>query len=194
MITIRSTKHSAVCADDESELAVLFDEILLNQSDDSKYNCKERSSSSSSTKTTTRSKKRQNKINETTVNLWSLLTQCAQATARYDQTTETTLLSQIRQHSSPNGSAIERLTHYFANQRSRGPVMRRSATSEVYTPHVGAKIPSSEMLRAHHVCLVACPFVRMSIFYPNLSILKLSQLQNAKTIHVIDFGILCGFQ
>ncbi|KAI9195151.1 hypothetical protein LWI28_012229 [Acer negundo] len=47
--------------------------------------------------------------------LWSLLTQCSQAVASYDQRTAPELLKQIRQYSSPFGDGTERLAHYFAN-------------------------------------------------------------------------------
>ncbi|KAL6223283.1 hypothetical protein ACLB2K_006670 [Fragaria x ananassa] len=62
--------------------------------------------------------KRQNK-KEKVVDLCTMLTQCAQAVASYDQRNAVELLQQIRQHSSPYGDATQRLAHYFADGLER---------------------------------------------------------------------------
>ena len=62
--------------------------------------------------------KRQNK-KEKVVDLCTMLTQCAQAVASYDQRNAVELLKQIRQHSSPYGDATHRLGHYFADSLER---------------------------------------------------------------------------
>ncbi|KAK8361781.1 hypothetical protein V6Z12_A03G060000 [Gossypium hirsutum] len=59
--------------------------------------------------------RRKNGKKSEVVDLWSLLTQCAQAVTINDQRTANELLKQISQNSSTTGDGTQRLAHYFAD-------------------------------------------------------------------------------
>lgn len=197
----RENKHSAVYADDYSDLQEMFDKVLLNHGDEDESNALrgfahvegnwklQHSEQAKGSGKKTRSKKLQDNKKEEMVDLWTLLIQCAQAAASFDQKTATKLLKQIREHSSVEGDATQRVAHYFADgleARLEG-IMTPS-----YSPHVSNYVSASEILKAYHLFVTACPFKRMSNFFANRTILKLAQ--KATRIHIIDFGILYGFQ
>lgn len=56
------------------------------------------------------------------------------------------------------------------------------------------KYPSSaaDVLKAYHLFLAACPFKKITNFVSNKSIMKIAK--KATRLHIIDFGILYGFQ
>ncbi|KAL6967555.1 hypothetical protein U1Q18_033363 [Sarracenia purpurea var. burkii] len=124
------------------------------------------------------------------VDLSSLLTQCAHAVANTDIQTANELLSKIRQHSSPYGDGIERLAHFFANAL-RVRLAAGSGTS-FYTAFASNMISAADVLKGYHVFVKACPFILLSFLFANRAIRKLSI--PATRIHIIDFGILYGFQ
>ncbi|XP_058755644.1 scarecrow-like protein 30 [Vicia villosa] len=187
---LRSNKVSAVYYDD-SDLSEMFDEVLLcNDGKSPSIFCAnpEQSHSHGSNRKTSRSKKGSNKGKNlsTTVDLWTLLTQCAQAVGSYDQRNANDILKQIRQNSSPRGDGLQRLAHYFAD----GLEARLSAGTPMYKRLDSAS--SADMLRAYKVYITASPFQRMSNFLANRTILGLAE--NKSSIHIIDFGIFYGFQ
>lgn len=196
----RSNKYSAVYRDDCHELEEMFDKVLLYHGDNDETNVlrgysygggngklQHKKQGKGSGKTT--GSKKQNSKEEDVVDLWTLLTQCAQAAASYDQRTATKLLNQIREHSSANGDATQRVAHYFAN----GLEARLAGIGiPSFSPHVSITTSASDILKAYQLYVTACPFKRMSNFFANRTILKLSR--KATTIHIIDFGILYGFQ
>ncbi|XP_004507177.1 scarecrow-like protein 14 [Cicer arietinum] len=195
---LRSSKISAVYYDD-TELSEMFDEVLLCRDGKSpSFLCANSESSNSqisssggskSNGKTSRSKKGSNKGTAnltTTVDLWTLLTQCAQAVGGYDQSNANEILKQIRQHSSPHGDGLQRLAHYFAN----GLEARLFAGTPMYKLLSSAS--SADMLKAYKVYITASPFQRMSNFLANRTILKLAQ--NKSSLHIIDFGVFYGFQ
>ncbi|PON75570.1 GRAS transcription factor [Parasponia andersonii] len=195
----RSNKHSAVFPD-FSEPSDIFDEVLLpkptkksefcsldeNNEDKPGQQWRKEPKGSSSNGKRTRQKKRNS--SREVVDLTTLLTQCAQAVANYDQRTSTQLLKQIREHSSRHGDENQRLAHYFAN----GLEVRLSAGTPSYNPLGSNGASAADILKAYQVYLTACPFKRMSNFYANRTILKLSE--KATRLHIIDFGVLYGFQ
>ncbi|KAH7550017.1 hypothetical protein ACOSQ2_025165 [Xanthoceras sorbifolium] len=123
------------------------------------------------------------------VDLWSLLTQCAQAVASDDQRNATEVLKQIRQNSSPFGDGTERLAHYFAN----GLEARLAGTrTPFYSPAFVNRSSVSDMLKAYLVSASAVPFRRVSNFTTNRVIGKLAE--KSTRVHIIDFGISYGFQ
>ncbi|CAA2993277.1 scarecrow-like protein 14 [Olea europaea var. sylvestris] len=123
------------------------------------------------------------------IDLRSLLTRCAQAMADYNTATVNELLKQIWQYSSPYGNATERLAHCFANAIEA----RAAGTgSTLYTALTSRRIPAAELLKAYQTFVAACPFKRMSNIFANKSIGRLTR--EATRIHIIDFGILYGFQ
>ncbi|KAK8581562.1 hypothetical protein V6N13_144580 [Hibiscus sabdariffa] len=123
------------------------------------------------------------------VDLWSLLSQCAQAVAVYDQRTATELLGKIRHYSSPYGDGTERLAHYFA----KGLEIRLSGTGAPLFTHMSINATlAADVLKARILYVSVCPFRRISNLFSTRNIAKLAQ--KATTVHVIDFGISYGFQ
>jgi len=192
---LRSNKVSAVYYDD-TELSEMFDDVLLCKDgkspsifcDNSESSQSQISGSGRSNGKTSRSKKGSGKGKKlsTTVDLWTLLTQCAQAVGSYDQRNANDILKQIRLHSSPSGDGLQRLAHYFAD----GLEARLSAGTPMYKLLQSSS--AADMLRAYKVYITASPFQRMSNFLANRTILKL--VENKSSLHIIDFGIFYGFQ
>jgi hypothetical protein len=197
----RSNKQSAVYVD-ESELSEMFDRVLLcavkkeepsvctlnegSQSGENK-NLQNGQSNILSSVAKTHVKKQSNK--NSAVDLRTLLVMCAQAVSSDDRRTVVELLKQIRQHSSPFGDGSQRLAHCFAN----GLEARLSGTgTQIYTALSTKRTSAAEMLKAYQVCTSACPFQKLAIIFSNHMILKAAE--KAASLHVIDFGILYGFQ
>ncbi|KAH6766146.1 hypothetical protein C2S52_017129 [Perilla frutescens var. hirtella] len=123
------------------------------------------------------------------VDLRSLLTRCAEAVSTFNIAAADNLLKQIRDHSSPYGDANERLAHCFANALEA----RMTATgSSLYTALTTRRIAAADLLRSYQSYVTACPFKRMSNIFANKSIGKFTR--EATKVHIIDFGILYGFQ
>ncbi|CAL0304153.1 unnamed protein product [Lupinus luteus] len=191
----RSSKVSAKYVDD-SEPPDMFDEVLLCQDGKSpaifcasgEPSQKNAADSRASNGKATRTKKGGNKgiSTGTTIDLWTLLTQCAQAVTNYDQRNANEILNQIRQHSSAFGDGLQRLAHYFAI----GLETRLAAGTPNYSQlHLAS---AADMLKAYKLYITASPFQRMTNFLANRTILKLAE--NQSSLHVIDFGICYGFQ
>lgn len=179
----RRLKYSAVYTDDDPEPIEEFDRVLLidDDSDD------DLSFLHDSAQNLQNQRSVQNQMTEV-VDLWSLLTDCAQAVASYDKINANQLLRKIRQHSAPSGDSTQRLAHYFAN----GLEARLNDTKTPYLSHVNHELSSTDILKAYQLYITACPFFRMSFCFANSMIRKLAQ--NTTRIHIIDFGILYGFQ
>ncbi|KAG6521538.1 hypothetical protein ZIOFF_018661 [Zingiber officinale] len=123
------------------------------------------------------------------VDLRTLLILCAQAVAADDQRTADELLKQIRQHSSPDGDATQRLAYCFAD----GLEARLAGMgSQIYHALVAKRTTATDVLKAYHLYLAACPFKRISYFVANQTILNVAH--KASKVHIIDFGIYFGFQ
>lgn len=200
----RSNKQSAVYAD-ESELAEMFDKVLVCTGEEcGPPTCILNDSlQSGSSKTLpqngqtngstpggggkNRAKRQGNK--KEVVDLRTLLVLCAQAVSADDRRTAYELLKQIRQHSSPFGDGSQRLAHCFAN----GLEARLAGTgTQIYTALSSEKASAADMLKAYQAYLSACPFKKIAIIFANHSILAASK--KATTLHIIDFGVLYGFQ
>ncbi|GMN24128.1 hypothetical protein TIFTF001_000433 [Ficus carica] len=193
----RKNKHSVIYPDD-SEPSDIFDEVLLcynptqveADSDCSPpKNDNNQNAKPPRRNQRTRQRKKRNDRNKEVVDLSTLLTQCAQAVASYDQTTTAQILAQIRQHSSPYGDDTQRLAHYFAD----GLEARFSGGTPPYGPLGSNGASAADVLKAYQVYLKACPFAYMSNFYANRTIGKLAN-HATTTIHIIDFGVLYGYQ
>ncbi|PQQ11730.1 scarecrow-like protein 11 [Prunus yedoensis var. nudiflora] len=193
----RSNKQPVAFADD-SEPQEMFDEVLLCHGNHEFESCSPDESlitegsgklqrSKQKGSKTARSKKQNN--NWELVDLSTLLTQCAQAVASYDQRTASELLKQIRQHSSPYGDANQRLAHYFADGLE---ARLAGARTPSYSFLVSMQTSAAEILKAYEVFVTSSPFKMVSHFLANRTILKLAE--NATRLHVIDFGISYGFQ
>ncbi|PON77388.1 GRAS transcription factor [Trema orientale] len=123
------------------------------------------------------------------VDLRTLLIQCAQAVAADDHRSANELLKQVRQHSSPFGDGTQRLASCFAD----GLEARLAGTgSQIYKGLVSKRTSAADVLKAYRLYLAACPFRKMSNFASNKTIMNVTT--KATRVHVIDFGILYGFQ
>ncbi|PKI39367.1 hypothetical protein CRG98_040233 [Punica granatum] len=119
----------------------------------------------------------------------ALLIQCAQAVASNDIRSTNSLLGKIRKYASPFGDGTQRLAHFFAD----GLEARLAGTgSDICRGLIRKRRVASETLKAYQLYLAASPFQRISNIVSNKTILKIAA--DAKTLHVIDFGILYGFQ
>lgn len=128
-------------------------------------------------------------VKKEVVDLRSLLIHCAQAVAADDRRCAGQLLKQIRQHSTPFGDGNQRLAHCFAN----GLEARLAGTgSQVYKGIVSKPRSAAAVLKAHQLFLACCPFRKLSYFITNKTIHDL--VGNSQRVHLIDFGILYGFQ
>ncbi|KAE8688892.1 Scarecrow-like protein 30 [Hibiscus syriacus] len=190
----RSSKQSAISLDD-SEQSEMFDEVLLckGENEDSPR-CSLRASSLQNgqlkgpSKGGTTRRKKNGKKSEV-VDLWSLLTQCAQAVAINDQRTANEMLKQISQNSSQTGDGTQRLAHYFA-EALKTRLAGMGAPS--YSPLISNRTSAADILKAYGVYVLACPFKKMVNFYANKKIMEVAE--TATTLHIVDFGIGYGFQ
>ncbi|XP_052116987.1 scarecrow-like protein 9 [Arachis duranensis] len=123
------------------------------------------------------------------VDLRTLLVLCAQAVAADDSKSAHEFLKQIKQHSSPFGDGSQRLAHMFAD----GLEARLAGTgSQIYKGLICKRTSAADVLKAYHLYLAACPFRKISNFMSNITIRTSSA--DSMRVHVIDFGILYGFQ
>ncbi|KAK4763777.1 hypothetical protein SAY87_013215 [Trapa incisa] len=200
----RNNKHSAVSIEEPEQLE-MFDKVLLCmcQGEKDEQTCHAKDSpeidpnrkvaeqwpaKGSHGKSGTRKKKNSAAAGEV-VDLWTLLTQCAQAVAINDQRNSMELIKQIRLHSSPCGDGNQRLAYYVV----KGLEARLAGTeSPSYSCIARQASSAADILKAYQFYVEACPFKRMSNFFANRTIMR--KAQKAATIHIIHFGILYGFQ
>ncbi|KAG1365791.1 Scarecrow-like protein 9 [Cocos nucifera] len=198
----RSNKQSAVFPEQTVRTA-MFDMVLLHNEQCTKGPCelravmeKEKEASKSSSQSNHQSRgsgggkgrgKRQPK--REVVDLRTILVHCAQAVATDDRRNAGELLKQIRQHSSPHGDAAQRLAHYFAD----GLQARIAGTgSRIYNSLVAKRTSATDILKAYHLYMAACPFKKISHFFSNQTILD--AVEKATRVHIVDYGIYYGFQ
>lgn len=196
----RSNKQLATFTHDESEPLEMYDNVLLclNNSYVEHHNATSVTSCSppNEVKKATKvgrprggRKHGSSIVKKEIVDLRALLIQCAQAMASYDSRTANELLMRIREHSSPHGDGMERLAHYLANALEA----RLSGTgTALYTAFASSRISAANILKAYKAFITACPFRLLSNMFANKYIRKL--IAGAPKIHIIDFGILYGFQ
>ncbi|XP_020214944.1 scarecrow-like protein 31 isoform X2 [Cajanus cajan] len=186
----RSNKQSALSFVDESDLSDAFDRVLLNV----ETVCTEHTSGAVKIEEPDggkgRSKKQGRK--KETVDLRNLLMMCAQSVYANDNRTANEYLKQIRQHSSPFGDASQRLAHYFANGLEARLVGDGTGAQGMHSFFNSNRITAAEFLKAYQVFLSASPFKKFTYFFANKMIMKAAA--KAEIVHVIDFGILHGFQ
>ncbi|KAK7402196.1 hypothetical protein VNO78_14258 [Psophocarpus tetragonolobus] len=198
----RSNKQSAVCVEveEETEISEIYDKVLLSVENvplcagknglvavgDDSTKLSEQPNSSDGGKV--RSKRQGSK--KETVDLRTLSILCAQAVSASDNRTANELLKQIRQHSSTIGDASQRLAHYVANALEARLVGAGTATQIFYMSY--KNFTTTDFLNAYQVFISACPFKKFAHFFANKMIMKTAE--KAETLHIIDFGILYGFQ
>nr|AEK86265.1 SCARECROW-like protein [Pinus taeda] len=124
------------------------------------------------------------------VHLRSLLLICAQAVAADDTRGANETLKQIRQHASAYGDGSQRLANYFAD----GMAARLSGSGgRLFTMiSSGALSSAAEILKAYQLLLVATPFKKISHFMTYQTVLNVAEGETR--LHIVDFGILYGFQ
>ncbi|CAJ2660894.1 unnamed protein product [Trifolium pratense] len=183
----RGSKISAIFSD-ELEPPEILDEVLLYQSGRTKNQQQLQNLDSGRKSKATRSQPRKvSNNNATAVDLWTMLTQCAQAVASYDQRNTNELLKHIRQHSSAYGDGLQRLAHYFAN----GLEIRLAAETPSYKPLDVAT--AGDMLKAYKLFVTSSPLQRMTNMLLTNTIIDIVKNESS-SVHIIDFGICYGFQ
>ena len=197
----RSSKQAAVYSEPTLR-SDMIDMFLLHSAGDGKKHYMARrealqnknnkivlSNGKSKTSNTAKGRAKKQNGKKEVVDLRTLLILCAQAVAADDFKSAQELLKQIRQHSSPFGDGNQRLAHIFAD----GLEARLAGTgSQIYKGLVGKRTSAADVLKAYHLYLAACPFRKISSFISNVKIRTSSA--NSMRVHVIDFGILYGFQ
>ncbi|KAG0462275.1 hypothetical protein HPP92_020751 [Vanilla planifolia] len=189
-----TSKQSAMYTEDALR-SDLFDKVLLcqsakncslNMSNDTREQALHVQVQGSGNGRKARGKSQQKKDE---VDLRTLLVCCAQAVASDDRRHAYELLKQIRKYSSPFGDGSQRLAHCFAD----GLEARLAGNgSQIYHSLVSKRTTATDILKAYQLYLSACPFMTVSQFFSNQTILNVSE--NASIVHVIDFGICFGFQ
>ncbi|CAH8356529.1 unnamed protein product [Eruca vesicaria subsp. sativa] len=123
-----------------------------------------------------------------TVDMRSLLMECAQAVASFDHKRAAEKLEEIRAHSSSHGDATQRLGYHFAE------ALEARITGTMKTP-LSATFSGTSMfdiLTAYKEFVQACPTMIMCYYTANRTIIELAS--KATILHIIDFGIFYGFQ
>ncbi|XP_020214198.1 scarecrow-like protein 14 [Cajanus cajan] len=181
----RSNKQSALSLVDESDLSDAFDRTVLLSVETL---CSEQSCFQNGGKARPKKQER----NKETVDMRNLLFMCSQSVYANDNITANKLLKQIRQHSSPIGDASQRMAHYFANGLEARMVGDGNTAQGMFSILNSKKNTAAEFLKAHQVFLSATPFKKFTYLFANTMIMKAAA--KAETVHIIDFGILYGFQ
>ncbi|XP_020214549.1 scarecrow-like protein 34 [Cajanus cajan] len=127
-----------------------------------------------------------------TVDLRNLLLMSAQSVYANDFRTANEYLKKVRQYSSPTGDASQRLAHYFANGLEARLIGGGTTALGLFSLLSSKKVTAAEFLKAYQIFLSASPFTKFTYFFANKMIMEAAA--KAETIHIIDFGILHGFQ
>ncbi|GER43529.1 GRAS family transcription factor [Striga asiatica] len=180
----RTTKNPPVFT--ESDIPIEeFDKLLLFTLDD-------RDSKDVQNPTSAVSKARlwkSHKVKREAIDWSTLLTKCAQMVATGDSRAAAALLTEIRRHSSPNGDWAERLAHYFAD----GLEARLAGTGgQVYKSLGCDRISPPACLETYYMSIASFPCRKVTNFVSNK--LLAARSAGSARVHVIDFGIVHGFQ
>ncbi|KAF8116312.1 hypothetical protein N665_0020s0161 [Sinapis alba] len=187
----RSSKQSAVTVED-GKLTEFFDKVLLLDGESDPQVIEDGESVSSKPQVTKKEGGRTKKKSQA-VDFRTLLTLCAQSISAGDKITADDLLRQIRKQCTPLGDASQRLAYFFANAlQARLDGSSGTMIQSYYDSIASKKRTASQILKAYHVFLSASPFMTLIYFYSNKMILDAAK--DASVLHVIDFGILYGFQ
>ncbi|CAH9144137.1 unnamed protein product [Cuscuta epithymum] len=185
----RSSKQSAVYGEDEVlELVELFDKIFLFSNNMDPPSVVEKSTQQKGRGRGKGYSKKQGGACEN-VDIESLLTSCAQSIAEADHRIAEEKLKKIRQYSLPTGDANQRLSHAFANALQA----RMDGTgAQQYAALASNKITASGMIKTYDTYISSFPITRTSFVFANTMIYEVAL--ESKSLHIIDFGILYGFQ
>uniref|UniRef100_A0A2P2QLU2 Uncharacterized protein n=1 Tax=Rhizophora mucronata TaxID=61149 RepID=A0A2P2QLU2_RHIMU len=64
--------------------------------------------------------------------------------------------------------------------------------TQIYKALISQPTSAADVLKAYHLFLSACPFRKLSNSFSNKTVMNLCE--DATTVHIVDFGILYGFQ
>ncbi|KAJ0244858.1 Scarecrow-like protein 31 [Hirschfeldia incana] len=189
----RSSKQSALTVVEDSKLTDLFDKVLLLDSQCDPHVMEDGESVSSKPQVPKKEGGRTRKKSQA-VDFRTLLTLCAQSISSGDKITADDLLRQIRRQCTPLGDPSQRLAYFFANAlQARLEGSASGATIQSYYDSIATKKrTAAQILKSYHVFLSSSPFMTLIYFYSNKMILDAAR--DASVLHVIDFGILYGFQ
>ncbi|KAK3442113.1 hypothetical protein EUGRSUZ_B02348 [Eucalyptus grandis] len=197
----RANKQTALYTE-ESEFSDLFDKVLLcNENGEAMCSGDKSVETGLSKDIRPQRKKRgsnrgrgrgKKQGSEYTVDLSTLLILCAQAISTSDFRTANELLKQIRENSSPSGDGSQRLAHYFANGLEARLLGNEPRTQHFISSLVARRTSAADLLKAYHLNISTCPFLKLSICFANYMILRIAE--KATTLHIIDFGFAFGFQ
>ncbi|CAN8295129.1 unnamed protein product [Cochlearia groenlandica] len=189
----RSSKQSAVNVED-GKLTEMFDKVLLLDKESDLQIIEDGGNGSSKAQGKVKREGGRSKKKAQAVDFRTLLTLCAQSVSSGDKITSDDLLKKIRKQCSPLGDASQRVAHFFANalefrlQGSSGSVTIQS----YYDSIASKKRTAAQILKSYSVYLSSSPFLTLIYFYSNKMILDASK--DCSVLHIIDFGILYGFQ
>ncbi|XP_010535473.1 PREDICTED: scarecrow-like protein 30 [Tarenaya hassleriana] len=190
----RTKKQPAISF--EMEMAEKFEDVLLlctgrHHDQESSPHSPENQSHKNRAGRAKGSSNRSRRLNPEPVDLRNLLMQCAQAVASFDNRTATEKLKEIRSHSERHGNGMQRLAFYFA-EGLEARFAGSPETPPVFYPHPCVRTSMVDTLNAYKVMVQACPINKMSYHVANKTIFQLAS--KATRLHIIDFGILYGFQ
>ncbi|KAG2260654.1 hypothetical protein Bca4012_008657 [Brassica carinata] len=190
----RSSKQFAVNVDD-GNITELFDKVLLLDNQNEPQIKEEEEADNVSTKSQPNTKEGgRGRKKSKAVDFRTLLTLCAQSISSGDKLAADDLLKQIKKQCSPLGDASQRLAYFFTKalearlQGSSGGTMIQS----YYDSLKSKKRTAGQILKTYKAFLSASPFMTLIYFFSNKMILDASR--DASVLHIIDFGILYGFQ
>ncbi|KAL2328762.1 hypothetical protein Fmac_022189 [Flemingia macrophylla] len=186
----RSNKQSALSLADESDLSDAIDRVFLCSEEISLQNEATKVEEPDGRVKKGRPKKHGRK--KETVDLRNLLLMCAQAVYANETRTANEYLKKIRQHSSSTGDASQRLAHYFANGLEARLIGGGTTSLGLFSLLNSKKVTAADFLKACQIFLSTTPFIKFSYFFANKMIMEVAA--KAETVHIIDFGILHGFQ
>ncbi|KAJ3700919.1 hypothetical protein LUZ61_004624 [Rhynchospora tenuis] len=164
----------------------MFDKVLLNHGEN--Y-AKEQTSSLKESTTLKVNYCHKNQYQYEHINLKALLIACAEAIFINDIKKAVELIQNIRKHASPIGNGTQRLACILAD----GLEARLAGTgSMIYRQLITRRVSSTDVLKIYEMFMSGNPIFRVSHHCANKSIL--SAASTALKIHIVDFGIVFGFQ
>ncbi|TKY67363.1 Scarecrow protein 14 [Spatholobus suberectus] len=189
----RSNKQSALSIVDESDLSDAIDRVFVSvENVCNEHSCLQSGAVKVEGPDGGKGRTKRQGRKKETVDLRNLLLMCSQSVYANDNRTANKLLKQIRQHSSPSGDASQRLAHYFADGLEARLLGDGTGAQGIFPLLSSKNITAAEFLKAYQVFLSAIPFKNFTYFFASKMIMKAAA--KAETVHVIDFGILYGFQ
>ncbi|KAJ7536672.1 hypothetical protein O6H91_12G077000 [Diphasiastrum complanatum] len=126
---------------------------------------------------------------ENRIVLTGMLVDCAKAIAADDITKAYKLVNEVREKVSVYGDSAQRLGSQFVEALAA----RITGTGGLLYSAMSNNRPSAaEMLKAYYIIACHHPYTKMTHFFFNQSILD--ACEGAGRVHIVDFGILYGFQ